>query len=73
MTVEVSVKNREGREQQVTLRADLPGYPPLVAKGVDPNLVSALAAAKRELIRQIEHEKTKREPKRNRKLRDKPR
>ena len=73
VTVEVSVKNREGREQQVTLRADLPGYPPLVAKAADPNLQSALATAKRELIRQIEDEKTKREPKSNRQLRDKPR
>ena len=72
VTVEVSVKNREGREQQVTLRAELPGYPLLVAKVVDPNLDSALASAKRELIRQIEDEKTKREPKSNRQLRNKP-
>jgi ribosome-associated translation inhibitor RaiA len=72
VTVEVSVKNREGREQQVMLRADLPGYPPLVAKVVDPNLDSALASAKRELIRQVEDEKTKREPKSNRQLRNKP-
>ena len=72
VTVEVSVKNRGGREQQVTLRAELPGYPPLVAKVVDPNLDSALASAKRELIRQVEDEKTKREPKSNRQLRHKP-
>ena len=72
VTVEVSVKNRDGREQQVTLRADLPGHPSLVAKVVDPNLDSALASAKRELIRQVEDEKAKREPKSNRRLRDKP-
>jgi ribosome-associated translation inhibitor RaiA len=72
VTVEASVKDREGREQQVTLRAEVPGHPPLVAKVVDPNLVSALASAKRQLIRQIEDEKAKREPKSNRRLRDKP-
>jgi ribosome-associated translation inhibitor RaiA len=72
VTVEVSVKNRDSREQQVTVRADLPGYPPLVARVVDPNLDSALASAKRELIRQVEDEKAKREPKSNRHLRNKP-
>lgn len=72
VTVEVSVKNRGGKEQQVTLRADLPGHPPLVAKVVDPHLDSALASAKRQLIRQVEDEKTKREPKSNRQLRNKP-
>jgi ribosome-associated translation inhibitor RaiA len=72
MSVEVSVKDRDGREQAVTLRAELPGYPTLVAKGANPNLDSALAAAKRELIRQVEDEKKKRDPKNNRHLRKKP-
>ena len=72
VTVEVSVKDRGGREQQVTLRAELPGHPPLVAKAVDPNLESALASAKRQLIRQVEDERAKREPKSNRRLRNKP-
>ncbi|WP_374968098.1 HPF/RaiA family ribosome-associated protein [Terrabacter sp. BE26] len=72
VTVEVSVKDRGSREQQVTLRAELPGLPPLVAKVVDPDLDSALASAKRQLIRQVEDEKAKREPKSNRHLRNKP-
>ena len=71
VNVDVSVKDRGGREQQVTLRADLPGYPQLVAKAADPNLDRALAEVKRELVRQIEEEKTKREPKGNRQLRRK--
>jgi ribosome-associated translation inhibitor RaiA len=71
MRLEVSVKDRDGREQTVTLRAELPGYPTLVAKGANPNLDSALAAAKRELIRQVEDEKNKRDPKNNRHLRKK--
>jgi ribosome-associated translation inhibitor RaiA len=69
--VEISVKHRDAKEQQVTLRADLPGYPPLVASAVDRDLDRALAEAKRELIRQIEDEKKKREPKNNRLLRKK--
>jgi ribosome-associated translation inhibitor RaiA len=71
MIVDVSVKHRDGKEQQVTLRAELPGYPQMVAKAVDRNLDRALAEAKRELIAQIEDEKHKREPKSNRLLREK--
>lgn len=69
--VEISVKHRGGKEQQVTLQADLPGYPPLVAKATDRQLDRAIAEAKHELIRQIEDEKSKREPKDNRHLREK--
>jgi len=69
--VEISVKHRDGKEQQVTLRADLPGYPPLVAKAADRQLDRAIVEAKRELIRQVEDEKRKREPKDNRDLRRK--
>ena len=71
MIVDVSVKHRDGKEQQVTLRAELPGLPPLVAKSVERDLARALAEAKRELIRQIEDEKKKLEPKSNRLLRNK--
>jgi ribosome-associated translation inhibitor RaiA len=71
VAVRIAVKHRDSKEQQVTLQADLPGYPPLVAKAVDRRLDQAVAAAKRELIRQIEDEKTKREPKENRHLREK--
>jgi ribosome-associated translation inhibitor RaiA len=66
---EISVKDRDGKEQQVTLRLALPGYPPLVAKVVDRNLVAAIAEVKRQVIRQVEDEKSKREPKDNRLLR----
>lgn len=69
--VEISVKDRGGKEQQVTLLADLPGYPPVVAKAANQQLDGALAEAKRELIRQVEDAKGKREPKDNRHLRQK--
>jgi hypothetical protein len=69
--VEISVEDRDGKEQHVTLRADLPGYSPVVAVAADRNLDRALAEAKRELIRQIEDQKSMREPKANRQLRKK--
>ena len=69
--VEISVKDRGGKEQQVTLLADLPGYPPVVAKSANQQLDRAIAEAKRELVRQIEDAKGKREPKDNRHLREK--
>jgi ribosome-associated translation inhibitor RaiA len=69
--VEISVKDRGGKEQQVTLLADLPGYPPVVAKAANRQLDQAIAEAKRELVRQIEDAKGKREPKDNRHLREK--
>ena len=71
MTVDVSVKHRGAKEQQVTLRAELPGYPQVVAKSVDRDLDRALAEAKHRLIEQIEDEKQKRDPKSNRQLREK--
>jgi ribosome-associated translation inhibitor RaiA len=71
MIVDVSVKHRNAKEQQVTLRAELPGYPQVVAKSVDRDLDRALAEAKHRLIEQIEDEKQKRDPKSNRLLREK--
>jgi ribosome-associated translation inhibitor RaiA len=71
MKLEVSVKHRDSKEQQVTLRAELAGYPPIIAKAADRDLSRALAEARRELVQQIEQEKKKREPKANRLLRKK--
>jgi ribosome-associated translation inhibitor RaiA len=66
VALHVSVRHRDGKEQQVTLRAELPGYPELVARSVEPDLDRALAEAKHRLIEQIEDEKRKRDPKSNR-------
>jgi hypothetical protein len=71
VSVEVAVKDRDGKEQHVTLRVALPGFPPLVAGATDRHLERALAEAKREVIRQIDDEKSVREPKSNRHLRRK--
>lgn len=59
--LEVSVKNRGGREQKVTLEAWLPRWPSLVATSANRELDQALVDVRKDMIRQIEDEKTKRE------------
>jgi ribosome-associated translation inhibitor RaiA len=69
VVVDVSLQDRGGKEQRVTLRTSLPGLPPLVAVADSPDLTRALGEAKHELIRQVEHQKSAREPMNNRRLR----
>ena len=67
--VEVTLQDRGGKEQRVTLRTTLPGLPQLIAVAERPDITRALNEAKRELIRQLEHQKSAREPMNNRRLR----
>lgn len=67
--VEVTAQDRGGNEQRVTLRVMLPGLPQLIAVAENPDINRALTDAKRELIRQLEHQKSAREPMHNRRLR----
>jgi ribosome-associated translation inhibitor RaiA len=67
--VEVTLQDRGGKEQRVTLRTMLPGLPQLIAVAESPDITRALTEAKRELIRQLEHQKSAREPMNNRRLR----
>ena len=60
--VEASLQDRDGKEQRVTLRTSLPGRAPLVAVAENPDITHALSEAKRELIRQLEHQKSARDP-----------
>ena len=60
--VEVSLQDRGGKEQRVTLRTSLPGHAPLVAVAENPDITRAICEAKRELIRQLEHQKSARDP-----------
>jgi hypothetical protein len=62
LDVEVSLQDRDGKEQRVTLRTSLPGRAPLVAVAENPDITHALSEAKRELIRQLEHQKSARDP-----------
>lgn len=68
ISLEVSVQDRGRKEQRVTLRTTLPGLPPLVAVADNRDITRALHEAKDELIRQLEHQKSAREPMHNRKL-----
>jgi hypothetical protein len=64
--VNVSLRDRGGKEQRVILRTSLPGLPPLMAVAENSDITRALCDAKRELIRQIEHQKSVRVPMNNR-------
>jgi hypothetical protein len=68
VSVEVSLQDRGGKEQRVTLRTTLPGLPPLVAVAENPDITRALCEAKGALIRQIEHQKSARKAMHNRRL-----
>jgi hypothetical protein len=70
--LEISVKNRGGPEQKVTLEAWLPGWPSLVATSADRDLDRALIDVRKDMIRQIEDEKAKREPHKGRASRPGP-
>jgi ribosome-associated translation inhibitor RaiA len=66
----LSVKERGGPEQRVTLEAKLGDWPNLVANATDRDLDRAVHEVRRELIRQIDDERSRRAPKDNRKLRE---
>ena len=66
--LDVSLQDRGGKEQRVTLRTSLPGLTPLLAVGENPDITRALGDAKRELIRQLGRQKSAREPMTNRRL-----
>ena len=67
--LEVSLKDTEGPDQKVTLQAWLAGRAHLVATSHERDLDHALAEVRRELIRQIEDERSRREPRERRKTR----
>jgi hypothetical protein len=66
VNVDVSLRDRGGKEQRVILRTSLPGLAPLVAVAENPDVTCALGDAKRALIRQLKHQKSAREPMNNR-------
>jgi ribosome-associated translation inhibitor RaiA len=69
VVVDVSLQDRDGKEQRVTVRTTLPGHQPLIAVAENPDIDHALSEAKRELIRQLDHRKSMNEPMNNRRLR----
>jgi hypothetical protein len=69
VVLDVSLQDRGGKEQRVTLRTTLPGRQPLIAVAENPDINHALSEAKRELIRQLEHQKSGNEPMKDRRRR----
>jgi ribosome-associated translation inhibitor RaiA len=69
VNLEVSLKDAEGPDQKVTLQAWLGGRAHLVATSHERDLDHALAEVRKELIRQIEDERSRREPRKARKAR----
>jgi hypothetical protein len=69
VALEVSLKDAEGPDQKVTLQAWLAGRAHLVATSHERHLDHALAEVRRDLIRQIEDERSRREPRKRRKTR----
>jgi hypothetical protein len=67
--LELSLKDTEGPDRKVTLQAWLAGRSHLVAVSHERDLDHALAEVRRDLIRQIEHERSRREPTVRRKTR----
>lgn len=60
--LEIMIKDRGGPEQKVTLQAWLAGWPHFVATSYDRDLDRALVEVRKELIRQIEDERSRRDP-----------
>jgi hypothetical protein len=67
--LEVSLKDTEGPDQKVTLQAWSAERAHLVATSHERDLDHALAEVRRDLIRQIEDERSRREPRERRKTR----
>ena len=67
--LEVSLKDTEGPDQKVTLQAWLAGRAHFVATSHERDLDHALGEVRRDLIRQIEDERSRREPRKRRKTR----
>ncbi len=70
--LEVSLKDIEGPDQKVTLQAWLAGRAHLLATSHERDLDHVLAEVRRDLIRQIEEERSRREPRKRRKTRYRP-
>src|SRR4029453_7364152 len=66
---EGALKATEGPDQKVTLQAWLAGRAHLVATSHERDLDHALADVRKDLIRQIEEERSRREPRKRRKTR----
>lgn len=67
--LELSVKGRETRSQQVTLECWTGDLPRLVATSTEWDLDAAVAEVRDDLVRQLNDAKTREEPRNSRRLR----
>jgi ribosome-associated translation inhibitor RaiA len=70
--LEISVKDRDDLDQQVTFEIWLPGWGHFVATSQQQNLDSALTEVRKDMFRQLEDAKTKRQPHKGRAVRKRP-
>jgi hypothetical protein len=68
--LELSVKEREGADQRVTLECWMAGRDRLVSTSRRPAFDDALVEVRDDMIRRINDATTRREPRNNRRLRD---
>jgi ribosome-associated translation inhibitor RaiA len=70
VAMQLFVKERDTKSQHVTLDVKVDGHGPLIATSSNTDLDKALNEVRDEMIRQIDHMKTKSEPRNNKHLRD---
>ncbi len=68
--LEISIKEREGAAQKVTLEAWIGGLPHMAARSEAAELTVALGEVRDELLRQIGDAADKRDPRKNKHLRE---
>jgi ribosome-associated translation inhibitor RaiA len=69
VAMQLFVKDRDSKSQQVTLDVKVDGHAPLVAKSSNTDLDRAFNEVRDEMIRQLTDMKTKTEPRNNKHLR----
>src|SRR5687767_5698343 len=57
--LELSVKDRDSREQRTVLEARVPRWQPLIATSRERNIDDALAEVRDEMLRQLNDQKTR--------------
>ena len=72
LDLELSIKEREGADQRVTLECWMAGQSRLVSTSAKPSLQDALTEVRDDMVRQVEGATTRQEPRNNRSLRRKP-
>ncbi|WP_327089601.1 hypothetical protein OIE66_02960 [Nonomuraea sp. NBC_01738] len=68
--LDLSVRDRDTADQKITLELLVPGSNQFVASSTEPEMRDALTDVREDMIRQIDDAKEKRDPQKNRRLRE---